>query len=76
MEILNEEEANASEAKDIMNKREKEGELVYEQKICLEYLDKVASTKNIKELIEELKKITIFLVMYANGKISFAGQPY
>lgn len=59
MDIVNEEDVTAIDAKEIMNKREKEGELVYEQKICLEYLDKVIHIKNVEELVEELKKITI-----------------
>ncbi|MFC2143663.1 hypothetical protein ACFLQN_04670 [Candidatus Aenigmatarchaeota archaeon] len=61
MDIMNEEEVDFHEARNIIVNREKEGELVYEQKICSEYLEKVSNTfkKKTKELVEELKKIII-----------------
>jgi DNA-directed RNA polymerase subunit F len=59
MEILGEDELNISDAKEILNKREKDGELVYEQKICLEYMDKIIGKADTKAIVEELSKISI-----------------
>ena len=66
MEITNEEDVSALEAKKIMNDRKKEGDLVYEQKICTEYLDKLPKLSQVKEkeMIDELSKIAILKPRY------------
>lgn len=66
MEVLNEEDASAADAKKIMEERKKEGELVYEQKICLEFLDKSVkiTQAQLKNMIEELSKIAILKPRY------------
>ncbi len=59
MEILSEKVVNSYEAKKILKKREKEGELNYEQKNALDYLSKFRRLpdKNIQELLVDLRKI-------------------
>jgi DNA-directed RNA polymerase subunit F len=66
MEILTEEDISNASAKDIMDARKKEHDLVYEQKICLEYLEKVCrlSPTKIREMVEELGKISILKPRY------------
>ncbi len=61
-----EEDVSMHEAKRILEERKKERDLVYDQKICLEYLDKVAklTPTQIKNLAEELNKITILKPRY------------
>ena len=62
MEVLNEEEANIQDAKIIMEKRKKEKiELRYEQKICMDFLDKLPklTEKQLEDFKAELTKITI-----------------
>lgn len=61
MEILTEEEISAADAKMIMEERKKIGNLVYEQKICLEFLEKVykLTKKQLEDLKAELAKIAI-----------------
>jgi DNA-directed RNA polymerase subunit F len=60
MNIISEETITDAEAKEILEKREKEGELKYEQKNALDILRKFVKTETekIKVLVEELKKIT------------------
>lgn len=60
MNILKEELITDAEAKEILEKREKEGELKYEQKNALDILRKFVKveTEKIKVLVEELKKIS------------------
>jgi DNA-directed RNA polymerase subunit F len=67
MEVLNEEDVSTVEAKKIMEERKKGGELVYEQKICLEFLDKSVKTTptQLKNMTEDLKKIAILKPRYA-----------
>lgn len=59
MEILSEKVINSYEAKKIIKKREKEGELNYEQKNALDYLNKFKKLpeKNVQELLAALDKI-------------------
>ena len=61
MEIISEEEISAEDAKKIMQKRKKEREVVYEQKICIDYLEKISKLTDaqLKNLKEELGKIAI-----------------
>jgi len=66
MDVINEEDISAPEAKEIMDKRKKERDLVYEQRICLEYLEKVSklTSAQLKSLMEELGKIAILKPRY------------
>ncbi len=66
MEIMGEEDVSVIEAKEIMEERKKEKELVYEQKICLEYLEKACrmSSPKMKQFVEELGKISILKARY------------
>jgi DNA-directed RNA polymerase subunit F len=59
MEILNEKVVTSYDAKKILKKREKEGELNYEQKNALDYLSKFKKLpeKNLQELLDGLGKI-------------------
>jgi len=61
MKVISENEVNVIEAKKIMDTRKEEGELVYEQKICLDYLDKIVKFLSSKPdpMMEELGKIVI-----------------
>src|SRR3989338_8721094 len=72
MEILNEEDVNVVEAKRILEEKKKERDLVYEQKICLEYLEKVPklTQKQAEDLAEELGKIPVMKPRYINLVIS------
>jgi len=66
MEALNEDDVSIAEAHKIMDERKKEGELGYEQKICLEYLEKIPKVTDakLKSLVEELSKIDILKPRY------------
>jgi DNA-directed RNA polymerase subunit F len=66
MEVMNEEDINISDAKKTMDARKNEGELVYEQKICLEYLEKVCKmpATKLKNMVDELSKIAILKPRY------------
>ena len=66
MEVISEEDVSNAVAKDIMEARKKERDLVYEQKICLEYLEKTCklSSSKVQSLIEELGKIAILKPRY------------
>jgi len=59
MNIISEQAVTDVESKEIMEKKEKEAELKYEQKNALEVLRKFAKTdsEKIKKLMEELKTI-------------------
>ena len=61
MDIINEDDISIHEAKHIMEKRKGEKDLVYDQKICLECLEKVAklSQSQLLQAKEELSKIII-----------------
>ena len=59
--IIMEEDISMHDAKRILEERKKERDLIYDQKICVEYLDKVArlTPTQLKNLTEELGKISI-----------------
>ena len=66
MEIISEEDIPVPEVKRIMEERKKDKDLVYEQKICLEYLEKIPkiTPAKLKQLYEELSKIAILRPRY------------
>lgn len=66
MEVLDEEDVSMIDAKKIMEERKKERDLVYEQKICLEYLEKVSklSAARLRNMVDELSKIAILKPRY------------
>ena len=66
MEILSEEDVSMAEAKRIMEARRKERDLVYEQKICMDFLEKAhkLSPAKVNALAEELSKIAILKPRY------------
>ena len=66
MEVLKEEDVSVFEAKKFLEDKKKERDLVYEQKICLEFLDKVVklTPTQYKNLVEELSKIAILKPRY------------
>ena len=66
MDITSEEDVSMHDAKRIMEVRKGERELVYDQKVCLDYLEKIASLtpKQLESLLEELGKITILKPRY------------
>jgi DNA-directed RNA polymerase subunit F len=59
MNIMSEKEITDVEAKEILENREKDGELKYEQKGALSVFRKFikADTEKIKKLVEELKSV-------------------
>ncbi len=61
MEITNEEIISMQEAKKIMEAREKEKDLVYEQKICIEFMAKTSclTDAKLKSIKDELGHIAI-----------------
>ncbi len=66
MEIISEEDISNCSTKDIMEERKKVRDLVYEQKICLDYLEKTCklTPSKTKEMVEELGKISILKPRY------------
>src|SRR3989338_10921136 len=66
MNIVSEEDVSIHEAKRIIDDRKKERDLVYDQKICLEYLEKSATltAAQVKNLTDELKSISILKPRY------------
>ena len=66
MDIVSEEDLSIHDAKRIIDERKKERDLVYDQKICLEYLEKVATltSTQVKNLVEELGAISILKPRY------------
>ena len=66
MDVLEEEDVNVPDAKKILDDKKKERELVYEQKICLEYLEKISklSPAQVKNMVDELSKISILKPRY------------
>lgn len=66
MEILAEDDIDAVTAKQIMEERKEKKDLVYEQKTCLEYLEKVCRLPQAKykTLVEELSKISVLKPRY------------
>ncbi len=76
MEIKSEKLISFSEVKQILSKREEQGELGYEQKITLTYLKglyKVAPTKVAKAL-EELKEMGKLNDRHAASVVNFLPQ--
>ncbi|MBI5398859.1 hypothetical protein HZB03_05335 [Candidatus Woesearchaeota archaeon] len=61
MDVLEEDDVSMHEAKKIMLQREKERELIYDQKICLDYLKRTANLTEaqIKQISDELALIPI-----------------
>lgn len=59
MQVIKIKPVNMAEAKEVMVKREKEGELKYEQKIALENLRKFtrANAKDAKAIVTELEQV-------------------
>jgi len=66
MEITDEQDISMLEAKHILEDRKKARDLVYEQKICLEYLEKMPkiTQTQLKSMIEELQQIAILKPRY------------
>jgi len=66
MDIVAEEDVDIHEAKRIMEDRKKERDLVYDQKVCMDYLEKIATLTQtqLKNLREELSKISILKSRY------------
>lgn len=66
MNILDEQDVSAAEAKRIIETRKKEGTMTHEQKMCMEYLEKTQkmTKKQIDDITEELKKIDILKPRY------------
>jgi len=73
MEVLAEEEVSSQDAKRILSERKKESaELHYEQKICVEFLEKLPklTEKQLEDMKAELGKITILKPRYVALVIS------
>ncbi|MBI4162932.1 MAG: hypothetical protein HY513_04565 [Candidatus Aenigmarchaeota archaeon] len=68
MEVLNEDDVSMHEAKVILEKRKDERDLVYDQKICYDYLVKVCklTPAQLNSLKEELSKISILKPRYVS----------
>ncbi|MBI4895803.1 MAG: hypothetical protein HY831_04900 [Candidatus Aenigmarchaeota archaeon] len=66
MDILDEQDISAAEAKKILDTRKKDGTMTHEQKMCTEYLEKTQkmSKKQVDDLTEELKKVDILKPRY------------
>ncbi|MBI4019428.1 MAG: hypothetical protein HY364_04185 [Candidatus Aenigmarchaeota archaeon] len=66
MEIIAEDDMDRHDAKAVMEARAAVKELIYEQKICLEYLQKLPSLNDVKlrQLREDLAKIAILKPRY------------
>ena len=66
MDILAEDDVSIHDAKRILDERKKERDLVYDQKICLEYLEKAATltAAQLKNVTEELQAISILKPLY------------
>jgi|SRR3989344_2133903 len=66
MDIVSEEDISIHDAKRMLDERKKERDLVYDQKICLEYLEKISSltTAQLKNITEELSAISILKPRY------------
>ncbi len=66
LEIIIEDDVDAVTAKQIMEERKNTRDLVYEQKTCLEYLEKVCRLPPVKykAMVEELSKISVLKARY------------
>jgi DNA-directed RNA polymerase subunit F len=62
MDVIKEETVSIPEAKEIMDERGEDKNLAYEQKICIEYFDKIphitrAKAEKMKEELSEIKSL-------------------
>ncbi|MEM7813849.1 MAG: hypothetical protein QW548_03055 [Candidatus Aenigmatarchaeota archaeon] len=67
MEVLAEEDVSAQDARRILAERKKQGtEMLYEQKICIEFLEKLPklTDKQLEDMKAELSKIAILKPRY------------
>ncbi len=66
MDITAEDDVSVHDAKRLLEERKKDRDLVYDQKICLEYLEKVATLTpaQLKNVTEELGGISILKPRY------------
>lgn len=64
--MIEEEDISIPDAKRMLEDRKKERDLVYEQKICLEYLEKVPklTQAQVRNITEDLGKIAILKPRY------------
>lgn len=72
MDIVAEDDVSVIEAKKILDERKRERDLVYEQKICHDYLEKVSklSPAKMEDMVEELSKIAILKPRYISLIVS------
>lgn len=72
MDVIKEEPISIPEAKEIMDERSSDKNLAYEQKICLEYFDKIprltkSKAQKIKEELSEIKSLKpLHIIMIIN----------
>jgi len=67
MEVISEDEVSAEDARRILSERKKEGgELRYEQKVCIDFLEKLPklTDKQLEDAKTELGKIAILKPRY------------
>lgn len=67
MEIINDEDVSAEDARHILEERKKEGgDLRYEQKVCIDFLEKMPklTEKQLEDIKAELAKIAILKPRY------------
>ncbi|HLC76851.1 MAG TPA: hypothetical protein VJH04_01465 [archaeon] len=66
MDITAEDDVSVHEAKRLLDERKKDRDLVYDQKICFEYLEKTATLTpaQVKNITEELTGISILKPRY------------
>jgi DNA-directed RNA polymerase subunit F len=67
MEVISEDEVSAEDARRILSERKKEGgELRYEQKVCIDFLEKLPklTDKQLEDVKAELAKIAILKPRY------------
>ena len=66
MKVISEDDVNINEALKLLSERKNEKDLGYEQKICLEYLEKIpkVSEAKLKDFLDELGKIVILKPRY------------
>jgi|SRR3989344_5163457 len=66
MDIISEDDVSIHDARRMLDDRKKERDLVYDQKICLEYLEKISSLSatQLKNVTEELSAISILKPRY------------
>jgi DNA-directed RNA polymerase subunit F len=66
MDVQAEDDVSVHDAKRLLGERRKERDLVYDQKICLEYLERIATLTpaQLKSVTEELSGIQILKPRY------------